>query len=257
MTATRLPGPARIRECGVETTGDPWASERYTNSMGTVTWASAGRWMNAPSSNRHVLSAVKAWSNSEKGRAKNGSRNAPPSARTEARFVTVTPSGSSVIDDSSGAKKPLMKTNRVLAASMVNGSTVAGEIQWPAPGSARSNGTSNRGPSRVYFQSSSLSVGNPRVIAHSADSWRAWVSQVGPRPWDGSPRRESSSATVEIAPVLPSGVDVAMEVTVVTALLPPKSPGPTSPLAPGRRSRALRVRAPDPCRLSGQSDLRT
>src|ERR1039457_3030779 len=225
-TATRLPGLARIRECGLETTGDPWASERNTNSMGAVTRAPAGRWMNAPSSNRQVLSAVKAWSNSANGCEKNGSRPAPPSARTEARFVTVTPSSTSVIDDSSGAKKPLMKTNRVLSASMVNASTVAGEIRWPAPASARSNGTSNSGPSRVYFQSSSLSVGNPRIVAHSTDAWRACVSQAGPGPPGANPRCESSSATVGagVAAVL------AVDVTVVTALLPPMPTGPTSPL---------------------------
>src|SRR5450759_1608117 len=239
-TATRLPDSARIRERGLETTGDPWASERNTNSMGAVTRESAGRWMNAPSSNRQVLSAVKAWSCSPNGCEKNGSRPAPPLARTEARFVTVTPSGTSVIDDSSGAKKPLMKTSRMLVASMVNASTVDDETRRPALASARSNGTSNSGPSRVYFQSSSLSVGNPRIVAHSADRWRDCVSQAGPGPLGGNPRRESSSATVAVDAVLAVGV------TVVTALLPPMLTGLTSPLARDRRSRALRCRARAP-----------
>ncbi len=210
--------------------------------------------MNAPSSARTVLIAVKAWSYSPNGREKNGSRPAPPSARTEARFVTVTPSGRSVNNDSSAAKRPLTNTRRVLAASMVSASIMAGETRRPAPSPspARSNGTSNSGPSRVYFQSSSLSVGNPRAVAHPRDAWRACVSHAGLGPLGRNPRRESSSATVgaAVADVL------AVEVTVVTALLPPMPIGPTPPLARGRRSRALRVRAPDPCRLSGQSGPR-
>src|ERR1019366_2183290 len=138
----------------------------------------------------------------------------------------------------------------------VNASTVAGEIRLPAPAFARSNCTSNRGPSRVYFQSSSFSVGNPRIIAHSADWWRAWVSQVVPRPPYGRPMRESSSATVEIAPALPAGVDMAVEVTVVTALHLPVPAGLISTRVRDRRSHALRVRAPGACHPSGQSDLR-
>src|SRR5271157_4357579 len=218
--------------------------------MGAVTRASAGRWMNAPSSNRQVFSVVKAWSYSPNGREKNGSRPAPPSARTEARFVTVTPSGRSVNRDNSGAKKPLTNTKRVLAASMVNASITSGETGRPVPSPTRSNGTSNSGPSRVYFQSSSLSVGKPRAVAHSWDAWRACASQAGPGPLGGNPSRESSSATVGIV----VAAVLAAEATVVTALLPPTPTGPASLLARGWRSPALRVRAPGPYRLSGRSD---
>jgi hypothetical protein len=55
---------------------------------------------------------------------KSGSRRSAPSANTEARLVTVAPSGSSVSDDSSGAKWPLTKTSRVPPRSAASASIV-------------------------------------------------------------------------------------------------------------------------------------
>ena len=58
---TRLPGPARITDRGLDTRGEPPVSEKNTRWIGWSMVVSAGMRMNAPSSARAALSAVKAW----------------------------------------------------------------------------------------------------------------------------------------------------------------------------------------------------
>jgi hypothetical protein len=59
--ATRLRGPARTTDRGLDSRGEVGLSETNTRWIGWSTVVSAGMRMNAPSSVRAALSAVKAW----------------------------------------------------------------------------------------------------------------------------------------------------------------------------------------------------
>ena len=69
--------------------------------------------MNAPSSASPALSAPKAWRYGAGCCDHRIAVGSPPSAKTEARFVTVTPIGRALNRDSSGSRWPLTKTRRV------------------------------------------------------------------------------------------------------------------------------------------------